>query len=436
MSIVCGTDFSQNAAEAEVAAAALAKHLGTDLKLVHVLDTRRQVSSSTALSLLLEPAEGLLAARAKRLEQDFRIEASPVLLQGAADECLNAFARERNARLLVVSALGAREQDGWRIGSIAERVVQRSGTPVLVVRDAACIVDWLLGKAKFNVMVGVDMGETSRAALRWAQALRQIAACDLTIARVAWPVLEHTRLGVSGPVLLEGMRDELRELLERDLRAWAGPIAGQGDTKLVIIPGWGRCDAHLAQLAEKAKVDLLVVGTHQKSWAARAWQGSVSRSVIHAAPSNVACVPRESDHDASASIAQFRSVLIPSDLSPLANPAIAAGYGLLRPGGEAHLVHVRLPEDQEYDESDLTLRLRASIPERSADQGITTHVHIVSDGDAATGITRLAARLGVDVICMSTHARSGVADLVLGSQAREVVRNAERPVLLVKAARE
>lgn len=435
MTIVCGTDFSENAAQAEVAAAALAKHLGTNLKLVHVVDARRQALSSTALSLLFEPVEDLLSTRAKRLEQDYRIEATGVLLQGAADECLNAFAREISAQLMIVSSLGTSQQESWRLGSVAERVAQRSAIPVLVVRDSVRILDWLHGRKPLKVMVGVDLGAASRAALSWAQALRKIAACDLTIAHVVWPALEHSRLGISGPVLMEGMRSELRDLLDRDLRAWVGPLAGPGETSFVLSAGWGRCDSHLTQLAEDARVDLLVVGTHQKSWAARAWQGSVSRSVIHAFASNVACVPRALADESSAPIVPFQRVLIPTDFSPLAQQAIAAGYKLLRAGAEAHLVYVRLPEDSERQTNEFAERLRALIPEAAIALGIATHVHVVWDGDPATGITRLASRLAADAICMATHGRSGVSEAVLGSQAREVVRHAEQPVLLVKAAR-
>lgn len=436
MTIICGTDFSKNAAEAEVAAAALAKHLGTDLKLVHVVDARRQALSASALALVFEPVEDLLNERAKRLEQDYRITVSAILLQGAADECLNTLARESNARLVIVSSIGAREQESWRLGSVAERVAQRSPVPVLVVRDSKRILAWLQGKTRLKIMVGVDMGAASRAALHWAQEFSMMAPCDLTIAQVVWPPLEHSRLGVNRPVLLEGIRTELKELLERDLRAWAGPAVGKGETSFLISPGWGRSDTHLTNLAEKASSDLLVVGTHQKSWAARAWQGSVSRSVIHDAASNVACVPRTAADDARPDIIQYRRVLIPTDFSRLAARAIAAGYGMLRPGGEAHLVYVQLPTDEEHETNELEQRLRALIPEAAATLGISSQIHVVVDGEAAPGIARLAARLAADAICMSTHGRSGAAELVLGSQAREVVRIAEQPVLLIKAARE
>jgi nucleotide-binding universal stress UspA family protein len=129
-------------------------------------------------------------------------------------------------------------------------------------------------------------------------------------------------------------------------------------------------------------------------------------------------------------------VLIPTDFSELSNHALASGYGLLRSGGEAHLVHVRHPNDEAVPAGELEARLEALIPEGAGERYITTRAHVVTDLEPYAGIMRLAERLAVDAICMSTHGRSGVSELALGSQAREVLRVASQPVLLVKGARE
>ncbi|HVS18110.1 MAG TPA: universal stress protein [Planctomycetota bacterium] len=48
--------------------------------------------------------------------------------------------------------------------------------------------------------------------------------------------------------------------------------------------------------------------------------------------------------------------------------------------------------------------------------------------------TSWAERESADLICMATHARGALATALLGSVAREVVRGAGRPVLLVPPA--
>jgi nucleotide-binding universal stress UspA family protein len=431
MTIVCGTDFSENAAQAARAAAVIARCLNDRLELVHVL-ADPAAAGIPALGMFYAPLQELLAEQARKLAREFSITVNPSVLEGPADERLVDFARSANSRLIVVSSLGARKQDHFRVGSVAERVLQRSDIPVLVVREAASIEQWVESKRPLKILLGVDLGQSARAALRWVEALRQIRPCDVHVVQIAWPIGEHSRFGVKGPVELEGLRPELHALLDRDLRAWTGTLLGEGQVSFSISACWGRFDEQLAQLAQEMNADLLVVGTHQRAWAARVWQGSISRGVVHRSSCNVACVPLPASAVVDrAEITRFRSVLIPTDFSALANRALGAGYGLLPDGGEVHLLHVLTCERGDAP-PDLDARLRALVPTGSEARGIETRTHVVDEAEASSGIWHTAARLGVDAICMSTHGRSGPSRLLMGSQAEEVLRRARQPVLLVK----
>ena len=431
MPVVCGTDFSENAGQAARAAASIARCLKDRLELVHVL-ADPAAAGLPALGMFYAPVHELLTDQAGKLAREFSITVNPSVLEGPADERLLDFARSAGARLIVVSSLGARKQDHFRLGSVAERVLQRSDTPVLVVRDADSIEQWTASQRPLRILLGSDLGQSARAALRWVEALRQIRPCDVHVVQVAWPVGEHSRFGLKGAIALEGLRPELHALLDRDLRAWTGPIAGQGQVSFSISACWGRFDEQLALLAHEDKADLLVVGTHQRAWTARVWQGSISRGVVHRSSCNVACVPRPAwSTPDRAEITRCRSVLIPTDFSALANRAVGAGYGVVADGGVVHLLHVLTCERAEAP-PDLDARLRALVPNGAETRGIETRTHLVEDAEAWSGIWHAASRLGVDAICMSTHGRSGASRLLLGSQAEEVVRRARQPVLLVK----
>jgi len=430
MAIVCGTDFSENASQAARAAAAIAHCLGERLELVHVLSDPAN-AAIPALGQFYEPVRALLASQAEKLGQEFSISVDPIVLEGPTDERLANFARDAKAPLLVVSAHGERTHDSWFVGGVAERVMQRSGTPVLVVRDAASIQDWAQSKRPLRILLGVDLGQSARAALRWVETLRAIRPCDVQIVQVAWPVGEHARFGMKGPIELEGLRPELHALLERDLRAWAGTLQGEGEVSFLVSACWGRFDTQLASLAREGQSDLLVVGTHQRAWSERLWQGSISRGVAHQSRTNVACVPSAQLLAERPAITRFHSVLIPTDFSPLANRALAAGYGLVPEGGQVHLLHVLTCEQGEAP-PDLEARLRALVPKGAQARAITTQVHVANEAEAWSGIWHAASRLGVDAICMSTHGRSGTSRVLLGSQAQEVVSRARQPVLLVK----
>jgi universal stress protein A len=56
----------------------------------------------------------------------------------------------------------------------------------------------------------------------------------------------------------------------------------------------------------------------------------------------------------------------------------------------------------------------------------------VTAGDPADAIVREATQLGVDLIVMGTHGRTGLQHVLLGSVAEKVVRHAPCPVLTVR----
>jgi nucleotide-binding universal stress UspA family protein len=284
MTIACGTDFSENAGAAARAAGAIAARLAAPLELVHVVDASGARDSVDAL-------RARLSAQAEGLRREFGIEVRVTIEYGVADERLVEIAISLHARLVVVASLGQRQQHRWLLGSVAERVVQAAPMPVLVVRDAASIEAWARGERALRVMVGVEPTPSAKAALDWADNLRDVGPCERIVVQIAWPAEEQHRIGIPAPIPLDHLRPELEQVLLRALEQWAGDPPRPGDRSFIVKPGWGRVDGHLTQLAAESKVDLLVVGTHQRAGIARLWQGSVSRGVLHGAAMSVACVP-------------------------------------------------------------------------------------------------------------------------------------------------
>lgn len=436
MTIVCGTDLSENAQEAARAAAAIAKRLAVPLKLVYVIDEiGGELTVASEQNAIYDPIRKRVQEQANELSSQFGIDVEPTVIPGIAHDTIVGIACATSARLIVVSSLGSKKQHRWLLGSTAERVAQASPIPVLIVRDAASIEAWTRGERPLRVMIGVEIATTSKAALRWAANLREIGPSDLLVTQIAWPIGEHFRLGIPPPIPLDHLRPELLEMLTRDLRAWTGDLPGDGETRFTVSPGWGRVDTHLTLLAAESNVDLLVVGTHQRAGAARLWQGSVSRGLLHQAYSNVACIPRGEADEYADCTPTFRQVLVPTDFSFAANRAVPVGYGLLGSGGVVHLLHVITGKPGE-DDLDPKERLRALIPLGASARGIATEIEIVREKQASTAIWHAAGRLGVDAICMATHGRSGGSRIVLGSQVQDVVQRSRQPVILVPPERD
>jgi universal stress protein A len=59
-------------------------------------------------------------------------------------------------------------------------------------------------------------------------------------------------------------------------------------------------------------------------------------------------------------------------------------------------------------------------------------VHHFMEGEPSAGICALAEKERIDLIVMSSHGRSGLSRLLLGSVAENVLRHAVCPVLIVK----
>jgi nucleotide-binding universal stress UspA family protein len=78
---------------------------------------------------------------------------------------------------------------------------------------------------------------------------------------------------------------------------------------------------------------------------------------------------------------------------------------------------------------------RKALAELAASYGISTDLTFVREGDPADEILELAKTIDVWMIAMGTHGRRGLAHVLLGSVAEQVVRRSPVPVLTVRVAR-
>lgn len=76
------------------------------------------------------------------------------------------------------------------------------------------------------------------------------------------------------------------------------------------------------------------------------------------------------------------------------------------------------------------------ISQAANEAGVAFETVMAEDDQPARGIVAAARSCGADLIVMSSHGRTGVAKLVLGSVAAKVLALSEVPVLIVKGAPE
>lgn len=145
---------------------------------------------------------------------------------------------------------------------------------------------------------------------------------------------------------------------------------------------------------------------------------------------------------------EIHSVLLPTDFSECANYALSYAASFARQANAALIcVHVIEPVAppvgytglaEPLPVSDISEQLEDSaereLPKISQCEecaGLNVE-EVITHGDAASEIVRVARERGVDLIVIASHGRTGLGRILFGSTAEAVVRHASCPVLVVK----
>jgi len=289
--IVCGTDFSATATEAVDIAALLARRLEAKLVLVHVDQLYRSLISDPAIlnEAILQRRQDLDDEVRRVRNSETNVEGQ--FLSGPAFDQLVTAAVNASARLIVLGAVGHSLARRVLLGSIAERTAETSPIPTLVVRPAGRLAAWVRGEHELKVLVGYDFSAASDAALAWVNELGKLGELEISVLYTNWPPDEARRLGYEGPLPLDANPQEIQKNLEQDLKKRVTKFLPKQKAKALVEPGWGTPEGYLFEMASRQKIDLIVVGTHQREGLGRVLLGSVSRAVLHHAKMSVAVIP-------------------------------------------------------------------------------------------------------------------------------------------------
>jgi nucleotide-binding universal stress UspA family protein len=272
-------------------AAALARRFETRLLLVHVDQLHRSLVSDP---IIIESAALQTRCELDREAQRLRDSGTDVkgkVLAGSAFDQLVTTATNAKARLIVIGALGHGLARRLLVGSVAERTAESSPIPTLVVRPGGRLASWIRGENAIKILVGYDFSAASDAALDWVNQLQEIGKFQATVLYSNWPPDEARRLGYEGPLPLVTNTADIQKNLEQELQERVAAFLSKQEAATVVEPGWGTPEGYLFEMASRRKVDLIVVGSHQRHGLGRVLLGSVSRAVLHHASVAVAVIP-------------------------------------------------------------------------------------------------------------------------------------------------
>ena len=235
----------------------------------------------------------------------------------------------------------------------------------------------------------------------------------------------------AAPVMWDDVAQDLR--LPRGLVPPSGPVDVE-----TVEAAFASTAGAILDCARTHRADLIVMGTNGRRGLARVFMGSVAEEVVRLAECPVLTVPcTDAPHDGP--------VVAPVDFSDASRHALRHARALARERGVAlHAVHViewptspppyladfglpSLPDLRARAQTNLDAFV-AAMP----GEVIVTSVRVRVGGLAAYTLTEYADEVGAGLVVISTHGRTGMDRLLMGSVAERVVRTAPCPVLTVR----
>ena len=297
-----------------------------------------------------------------------------------------------------------------------------------------------------KLLVPLDGSVLAESAVPWAACLARTAGHSIVLAQaVPWPLIATEGLigAYASPQMYDDILNaECQEATNYLNHIRAGLVA-QGIEAEVVVRA-GTPETTLLDIVDDAAVGLIVMATHGRGGLQRLVLGSLASYVVQHATIPVMLVSPGAA--GTAATPSFDRLLIPLDGSVLAERALEYAAGVAQTGATLVLVWVEESEaphregEASTDEAhtgrceafdDATPYLQP-IPVRLAARGLRASTEI-RQGRPAEQILAAACTHEVDAIVMATHGRSGAARWLIGSVADEVVRHADRPVLLVSS---
>lgn len=276
--ILVPLDGSELAEQVLPYASELARRAGAELLLLTSIQPVG-IWDATATAINWEREERL--ARDYLEAQKVRLEADGVKIRvqhrhGEAAAGILETAEEEDISLIAISTHGRSGISRWLFGSVADRIVQNSHIPLLMIRPD----DKTEPRTVFErILVPLDGSEVAASVLPFVEEAAKLFGASLVLYHAvppvsAYPGFETVNPQIDGKVLTE-MQDQAKDLLSRAARE----IEDRGVHATVAVSIDLAVDGVL-RAAKETGADLIAIGTHGRSGLGRMVLGSVANAVM------------------------------------------------------------------------------------------------------------------------------------------------------------
>lgn len=251
---------------------------GARLTLVSVLQDKRVRRWFGQQIKQVERRIDELAEREEYLEQtgwrlnNAGIETECAIVGGAAADAIHGLSIDQNVDLIVMSTRGRAGVERWVLGSVANKVVQLSATPVLLLRPGGA---WRSRTSQFKrILATLDGSPAAEQVLPFTRALAGKFESKVILLAVA-DAPEAEEYGRSMQTYLDGVVGQLRQA---GLNAEA-LVTGSEPVQTIL------------NVSESEAIDLIMIATHGRGGLDRLMVGSVADRVVQNTTAPVFLVP-------------------------------------------------------------------------------------------------------------------------------------------------
>ena len=296
-----------------------------------------------------------------------------------------------------------------------------------------------------KILVPLDGSELAEVALPYAEELAVKLGAGIELLRVVTlPAYSEPTGGLYAVEKEVALSSGAKDYLEKvGFSLKEKGIAEQSDVKC------GTAADEIIEYASKDEISLIVLATHGHSGVTRWALGSVADKVIRGTEKPVVLIRAKERYPAAIEQEILKSILVPLDGSRESEAviphvewlasglgaevvlfhALAGGYHTITAKGYEYVIY---PEQQIASDKAFAEDYLTRVGKQLKDKGLTPTVE-VRTGNAAEEIIKFVGEVHADMVAMSTHGRSGVRRWVFGSVADKVLREGDKPLLLVRA---
>jgi nucleotide-binding universal stress UspA family protein len=229
-------------------------------------------------SLYLEKVAERLSTQIKRINP--KSEVNTVTVDGEPAEALIDYTQKKGIDLVIMMSHGRSGIMPWAMGSTANKIIQKSKVPVLMIRAEQAVSRQRPVQVFKNILIPLDGSALGEAALDLTKTIAHAMKSKVILLFVVETVEYVHSIGGPDHFVYSEMQVEK---MKKDATQYLGKVQEQfdgGNVQLMLRTG--EPAREIIRLSDEEKVSIVAMSSHGKTGITRWMMGSTSSKILHA----------------------------------------------------------------------------------------------------------------------------------------------------------